>query len=74
MSSADFTPSWEDIIRARMRTTGIVQVEYEIKNVKFALLDAGGQRNERKKWWHGAGFSMYFLFCVHVNMNGDVFK
>jgi tRNA U34 5-carboxymethylaminomethyl modifying GTPase MnmE/TrmE len=41
-----------DIIRARVRTTGIVEEELRIRKVPFKFVDVGGQRNERKKWIH----------------------
>lgn len=47
-----WTPNVNDIIRARVRTTGIVQEELQIKGVGFQFLDVGGQRNERRKWIH----------------------
>lgn len=45
-------PTNEDILRARVRTTGIVENEFEIDHNKFKMYDVGGQRNERKKWIH----------------------
>jgi GTPase SAR1 family protein len=45
-------PTDEDILRARVRTTGIVENEFEIDTNKFKMYDVGGQRNERKKWIH----------------------
>eukprot|EP00808_Paulinella_micropora_P014684 g27315.t1 len=45
-------PTDEDILRARVRTTGIVENEFEIDQNKFKMYDVGGQRNERKKWIH----------------------
>mmetsp|Transcript_26130 Transcript_26130/g.42699 ORF Transcript_26130/g.42699 Transcript_26130/m.42699 type:complete len:442 (+) Transcript_26130:48-1373(+) len=45
-----FIPNVQDVIHARMKTTGIVQRQYEIKNVSFHIFDVGGQRNERRKW------------------------
>lgn len=42
----------EDILRGRIKTTGITENEFNIKNAKFKVLDAGGQRSERKKWIH----------------------
>lgn len=35
-----------------MRTTGIVQQHFEIKERKYTMFDVGGQRNERRKWIH----------------------
>jgi len=48
----DYLPSTEDIIRCRVRTTGISEREFEIDGTQFRLVDVGGQRNERKKWIH----------------------
>ena len=35
-----------------MRTTGIVQQHFEIRERKYTMFDVGGQRNERRKWIH----------------------
>jgi len=42
----------QDVVRARIRTTGIVEQTFLIKQNKFQVYDVGGQRNERKKWIH----------------------
>jgi GTPase SAR1 family protein len=47
-----YVPSYADVLRCRVRTTGIVENRFEISNHKFLLVDVGGQRNERKKWIH----------------------
>ena len=47
-----YKPTNDDILRSRVRTSGIVEENYEIDNVKFSMYDVGGQRNERKKWIH----------------------
>lgn len=47
-----YLPNNEDILRCRVRTTGIVENDFQIANNKFKLVDVGGQRNERKKWMH----------------------
>jgi len=48
----DYLPSDDDVLLARIRTTGIVEQEFTIKNNRFQVFDVGGQRNERKKWIH----------------------
>jgi guanine nucleotide-binding protein G(i) subunit alpha len=48
----DYLPSVQDVLRSRVRTTGIVKKEYFIDGSNFELYDVGGQRNERKKWIH----------------------
>jgi GTPase SAR1 family protein len=40
------------VLRCRVKTTGIVETEFEYNGFKFKLFDVGGQRNERKKWIH----------------------
>lgn len=48
----NYLPSTQDVLRSRVRTTGIVMNKYDIEGNKFELYDVGGQRNERKKWIH----------------------
>jgi len=52
VSSENYIPTQQDVLRSRVRTTGIVENEFEIDNNKFKMFDVGGQRNERKKWIH----------------------
>ncbi|EDO15265.1 hypothetical protein Kpol_461p19 [Vanderwaltozyma polyspora DSM 70294] len=42
----------EDILKGRIKTTGITETDFSIGASKFKVLDAGGQRSERKKWIH----------------------
>ena len=46
----DYLPTDEDILRARSVTSGIVVVPFQSKDLRFELVDVGGQRSERKKW------------------------
>lgn len=48
----DYKPSEQDILLSRIKTTGIVEVKFQMKNVDFRVFDVGGQRSERKKWIH----------------------
>jgi len=52
IGASEYVPSSEDILRARLRTSGIVERMFKIKEVDFKFLDVGGQRNERRKWIH----------------------
>jgi len=52
ISAFGYIPSQEDILLARVRTSGIVEERYEIDGTIFEMYDVGGQRNERKKWIH----------------------
>lgn len=42
----------EDILKGRIKTTGITETQFNIESTKFKVYDAGGQRSERKKWIH----------------------
>lgn len=43
-------PSVQDILQARVRTTGVVHLDFAMDGLNFRCVDVGGQRNERKKW------------------------
>ena len=51
-----FTPGWipndQDMLHARLRTTGITETLFEMGHLVFRMMDVGGQRSERKKWIH----------------------
>ena len=48
----DFVPSTQDILRSRVKTTGICEINFLLKGMNFRVFDVGGQRSERKKWIH----------------------
>jgi len=52
ISKPEFLPSTQDILRARVRTTGVVESDFLIEQYRFRVYDVGGQRNERRKWIH----------------------
>lgn len=52
LGAPDYVPSVEDVLRTRVRTTGIIEEEYTIGGSTFTIFDVGGQRNERRKWIH----------------------
>ncbi|PAV74589.1 hypothetical protein WR25_12635 isoform A [Diploscapter pachys] len=52
IAAPDYRPSEQDILLSRIKTTGIVEVKFQMKNVDFRVFDVGGQRSERKKWIH----------------------
>jgi GTPase SAR1 family protein len=47
-----YIPTEQDVLRSRVRTTGIVENPFTIDGNSFKMFDVGGQRNERKKWIH----------------------
>lgn len=48
----DYVATQQDMLLARVRTSGIVTEKYVIDGLDFEMYDVGGQRNERKKWIH----------------------
>lgn len=52
IGAAGWFPTEQDVLRSRVRTTGIVENPFTIDGNSFKMFDVGGQRNERKKWIH----------------------
>lgn len=52
MFDAEWIPTDQDMLHARLRTTGITETVFELKELTFRMMDVGGQRSERKKWIH----------------------
>lgn len=50
ISQDDYIPDNDDVIKCRIRTTGINNVKFNINGRKVLLVDVGGQKNERTKW------------------------
>ncbi|KAL9604006.1 MAG: hypothetical protein Q9219_000768 [cf. Caloplaca sp. 3 TL-2023] len=48
----DYLPDDQDVLRSRLRTTGITETLFELGQLKYHMFDVGGQRSERKKWVH----------------------
>jgi len=67
LASPSYVPSEQDILRVRVRTTGIVENEFIIDKNRFKMIDVGGQRNERKKWIHCFENVTAVLFVVDIS-------
>jgi len=63
----DFTPTEQDVLRARAKTTGITEIEFDVGSNKFRMVDVGGQRSERKKWIHCFQDVTALIFCVALS-------
>ncbi|GMR56556.1 hypothetical protein PMAYCL1PPCAC_26751, partial [Pristionchus mayeri] len=63
----DFTPNAEEILYTRIKTTGIVEVNFEIEKAHFRVFDVGGQRSERKKWIHCFEDVNAIIFIVAIS-------
>ncbi|KAL2101508.1 hypothetical protein ACEWY4_003269 [Coilia grayii] len=60
----DYLPSQQDILLARKPTKGIHEYDFEIKNVPFKMVDVGGQRSERRRWFECFDSVTSILFLV----------
>jgi GTPase SAR1 family protein len=63
----NYHPSVDDVLRARVRTTGIVDNHFAVDGVEFKIFDVGGQRSERKKWIHCFENVTALLFVAALN-------
>ena len=52
MFDPDWVPTDQDVLHARLRTTGITETFFDLKEVTVRMMDVDGQRSERKKWIH----------------------
>ncbi|XP_017054118.1 G protein alpha q subunit isoform X4 [Drosophila ficusphila] len=52
IEQADYLPTEQDILRARVPTTGILEYPFDLDGIVFRMVDVGGQRSERRKWIH----------------------
>ncbi|KAF5879972.1 guanine nucleotide-binding protein G(o) subunit alpha-like, partial [Clarias magur] len=48
--SPDYVPTETDVLRVRIRTTGVIETQFKVQHLVFRLYDVGGQRTERRKW------------------------
>ncbi|KAJ6005013.1 hypothetical protein N7540_012812 [Penicillium herquei] len=66
-----FTPGWlpdnQDMLQARLRTTGITETLFELGQMNFRMMDVGGQRSERKTWIHCFEGVQCLLFMVALS-------
>ncbi|RKP21588.1 G-alpha-domain-containing protein [Rozella allomycis CSF55] len=52
IADPNYVPSTQDILKARIKTTGIAEIRFRMGLVDIHMFDVGGQRSERKKWIH----------------------
>ncbi|XP_018564758.1 guanine nucleotide-binding protein G(q) subunit alpha isoform X2 [Anoplophora glabripennis] len=52
VASPTYLPTEQDILRVRVPTTGIIEYPFDLDEIRFRMVDVGGQRSERRKWIH----------------------
>lgn len=67
ISAQDYVPTQQDVLRTRVKTTGIIETKFKYKGLLFKLFDVGGQRSERSKWIHCFNGVTAIIFCVALS-------
>jgi len=63
----NYVPTEQDVLRARVRTTGIEEAVFNFEDMSFRMLDVGGQRSERRKWIHCFDSVTAVMFCASMS-------
>ncbi|KAI3542949.1 guanine nucleotide-binding protein alpha-2 subunit [Colletotrichum abscissum] len=64
---ASYEPTDQDLLRSRLRTTGITETVFDLGQLTYRMFDVGGQRSERKKWIHCFENVNCLLFLVAIS-------
>jgi len=67
IASPNYVPTQQDVLRTRVKTTGIIETQFTYKGLHFKMFDVGGQRSERKKWIHCFEGVTAIIFCVALS-------
>ena len=67
IGSAQYVPSDQDVLRSRVKTTGITETTFQIGELRYRMFDVGGQRSERKKWIHCFENVTAIVFLVAIS-------
>ena len=67
ISEPFYVPNEQDVLRTRVRTLGIVETRFILKNLQFRMVDVGGQRAHRRKWIHCFEGVAAMIFCVALS-------
>ncbi|KAI9357765.1 heterotrimeric G protein alpha subunit B [Pilaira anomala] len=67
ISNPDYVPNEQDILRARVKTTGITETKFQVGELLYRMVDVGGQRSERKKWIHCFEDVTAIIFMVAIS-------
>lgn len=67
IAQLDYLPNDQDVLRSRVKTTGITETTFIIGELTYRMFDVGGQRSERKKWIHCFENVTTILFLVAIS-------
>ncbi|CAG8556525.1 6515_t:CDS:2 [Paraglomus occultum] len=67
IAQPDYLPTDQDVLRSRVKTTGITETTFLIGELTYRMFDVGGQRSERKKWIHCFENVTAIVFLVAIS-------
>lgn len=67
IASPTYVPCDADVLRSRVKTTGITETTFIIGDLTYRMFDVGGQRSERKKWIHCFENVTAIIFLVAIS-------
>ncbi|CAK5108057.1 unnamed protein product [Meloidogyne enterolobii] len=67
LGAHNYMPTEQDLLRTRIKTSGITEVLFELKGLTFRVIDVGGQRSERKKVYNSFGLKISGKQCNTKN-------
>jgi len=62
-----YVPNDQDILRTRIKTTGVSEIAFDFEKTHFKIVDVGGQRSERRKWIHCFQDVSSIIFCAAMS-------
>ncbi|KAF8961908.1 hypothetical protein BGZ46_001259 [Entomortierella lignicola] len=62
-----YIPDDNDILKCRVKSTGITETTFYVGSLTYRMFDVGGQRSERKKWIHCFEGVTAVLFLVAIS-------
>lgn len=72
ISASDYSPTDQDVLRSRVKTTGITETKFQVGDLVYRMFDVGGQRSERKKWIHCFENVTAIIFLVAISAYDQV--
>lgn len=67
IGETNYVPTDQDVLRSRVKTTGITETTFAIGDLTYRMFDVGGQRSERKKWIHCFESVTAIIFLVAIS-------